>query len=677
MANNPRELSNLLLEVAVFLTTAEEASRVLNPAEMELWTLIRDASVHSRAVLGGLFLRKQRPMRVPILLESLAARGIPVPDAVLEAYDAQLLELGLYSVHKSESLGRLLEHLRVPELKAMARGTKMGTGAKKKEDYIAHLCKMAANQKHLIKGTDGNIRLSLGRRERSGPYWEEAKSLIGLLVSIPGPVFAAMHTGLSVFFRPSPFAYAASLADPKHSPLKFAHMAVTQVKGFAMPPGRVTPGARSEDWWREGREGFDAWAEASKVAFDIGKLVEQRTEEAYAEAVELLSVEVLAEWRAEVKRVGDTEPDDWREAWRRGCTEKGAVLTELVTLLAALHASLGDAESQCEVLQELLEQGAFGHSHRGRWFNDLTRVLQGNKRRLPEHAYEWVRAALDEEREGIWASRGGRRRELLKRAALLEVQLDVPIEDALVDHEAGFFEAPKRIINSGVNYFGNGEWEGGVSVEQVAMDWFSDHGNWVGVHAENSVIGLIFCLLALDVLFPPGAEDSPVDALPHQYGRHPADLFSVPGPLFFQNRGHLVAPWIEQIRATGVELVIARDRMLRERHCMPVGIGAWKRVPQECVVGVCRALGNERLAKLCEAIVETGWRSRCGGFPDLTLWKYDHVKDKYHVLFSEVKGPGDQLSETQQVWIETLLRIGCDAEVSHVLAKNDVDGNYC
>lgn len=47
--------------------------------------------------------------------------------------------------------------------------------------------------------------------------------------------------------------------------------------------------------------------------------------------------------------------------------------------------------------------------------------------------------------------------------------------------------------------------------------------------------------------------------------------------------------------------------------------------------------------------------------PDLCLWKYTE-SDK-RCLFSEVKGPGDRLSETQENWIDFLAGLGGTLEV--------------
>jgi fanconi-associated nuclease 1 len=47
--------------------------------------------------------------------------------------------------------------------------------------------------------------------------------------------------------------------------------------------------------------------------------------------------------------------------------------------------------------------------------------------------------------------------------------------------------------------------------------------------------------------------------------------------------------------------------------------------------------------------------------PDLCLWRYSGNQKR--CLFSEVKGPGDRLSETQENWIDFLAGLGGTLEV--------------
>lgn len=56
--------------------------------------------------------------------------------------------------------------------------------------------------------------------------------------------------------------------------------------------------------------------------------------------------------------------------------------------------------------------------------------------------------------------------------------------------------------------------------------------------------------------------------------------------------------------------------------------------------------------------------------PDLCLWKYTDTEKR--CLFSEVKGPGDHLSETQEGWIDFLAGLGgtLHVELCHLREVN-------
>ncbi|KAJ1804241.1 hypothetical protein LPJ56_005651, partial [Coemansia sp. RSA 2599] len=69
-------------------------------------------------------------------------------------------------------------------------------------------------------------------------------------------------------------------------------------------------------------------------------------------------------------------------------------------------------------------------------------------------------------------------------------------------------------------------------------------------------------------------------------------------------------------------------------------------------------LGGERLSAIC-GILAKEYSVKSTGFPDLCMWN----PATREILFAEVKGPNDKLSETQRDWIDILLRIGIDVEV--------------
>jgi fanconi-associated nuclease 1 len=66
------------------------------------------------------------------------------------------------------------------------------------------------------------------------------------------------------------------------------------------------------------------------------------------------------------------------------------------------------------------------------------------------------------------------------------------------------------------------------------------------------------------------------------------------------------------------------------------------------------------LSQICKIFSEE-YGHRTGGMPDLCLWKCTESERK--CLFSEVKGPGDRLSETQEIWIDFLAGLGGTLEV--------------
>ena len=66
------------------------------------------------------------------------------------------------------------------------------------------------------------------------------------------------------------------------------------------------------------------------------------------------------------------------------------------------------------------------------------------------------------------------------------------------------------------------------------------------------------------------------------------------------------------------------------------------------------------MSQICKIFSEE-YGHRTGGMPDLCLWKYTDTEKR--CLFSEVKGPGDRLSETQENWIDFLAGLGGTLEV--------------
>ena len=78
-------------------------------------------------------------------------------------------------------------------------------------------------------------------------------------------------------------------------------------------------------------------------------------------------------------------------------------------------------------------------------------------------------------------------------------------------------------------------------------------------------------------------------------------------------------------------------------------------------LSLLKCFNGEQLSGLCRRLMMNHRHTR-SGFPDLTLWD---VRGK-RLLFVEVKGPNDRLSNKQILWIDYLNAIGIEAIVCHV-----------
>jgi len=75
---------------------------------------------------------------------------------------------------------------------------------------------------------------------------------------------------------------------------------------------------------------------------------------------------------------------------------------------------------------------------------------------------------------------------------------------------------------------------------------------------------------------------------------------------------------------------------------------------------IIQCIGPSNLSQICKIFAEE-YGHRTGGMPDLCLWRYTAMEKR--CMFSEVKGPGDRLSETQENWIDFLAGLGGTLEV--------------
>ncbi|GAA5848994.1 hypothetical protein JCM3766R1_005419 [Sporobolomyces carnicolor] len=197
-----------------------------------------------------------------------------------------------------------------------------------------------------------------------------------------------------------------------------------------------------------------------------------------------------------------------------------------------------------------------------------------------------------------------------------------------------------------------------VSVEELALEQYINEG-WKGFHSENGVLTSIFALVFWDIIFAPidGVFETPYQSAPLDLA---TDAFAIV-------RRPLIDARLEAIRnGQAVELLKTTDDRERPLNTWAVGI-RWDRYSQQDLIEIVNCIGGRALALILTVFVEE-YGHRTGGIPDLCLWNPDSSK----VLFSEVKGPGDSLSETQKVWIDVLVSSGVKVDVCRVVESRTI-----
>ncbi|GAA5917683.1 hypothetical protein JCM6882_008324 [Rhodosporidiobolus microsporus] len=179
------------------------------------------------------------------------------------------------------------------------------------------------------------------------------------------------------------------------------------------------------------------------------------------------------------------------------------------------------------------------------------------------------------------------------------------------------------------------------TVEELCLEQFGREG-WKGFHSENGVLTMIFALTFWDIIFAPidGVFKTPYQSAPLDLA---TDAFAV------VCRPQITARLSDIAAGKGGELLGAVDDRERPLRTSAVGTN-WERFAKEDLLEIVESLGGPALAAILTVFAEE-YGHQTGGIPDLCLWN----PSARRVLFAEVKGPGDTLSETQKVWLNVLL----------------------
>ncbi|CEQ43030.1 SPOSA6832_04915, partial [Sporobolomyces salmonicolor] len=393
---------------------------------------------------------------------------------------------------------------------------------------------------------------------------------------------------------------------------------------------------------------------------------------------------VEEEWKTlcvEAEREMRDEEDDGakRRLYYRRRFHPGWPLSRAAYKAAACYAKLGDHDREVSILRFLLSQTSFRRGKRGDWHDRLALVLMnyplGEERESCIMAKKKERLARERKEEALRGCERGLedpfthliyKSSLQRRIARIESALGIP-KDERCTFEVLLAKPQQRVMEGerldeptigrkSVWRASDGE---EVSVEELALEQYTTHDH----HVQFALIFWDIIFAPVDGVFETAFQSAPLDLA--------TDAFAIV-------RRPAITARLEAIeRGDAVKFLKETDDRERPLGTWAVGIN-WEKFGQEDLVEivelahvsapVClQCTGGPALASILTMFVEE-YGHRTGGIPDLCLWNPTTAT----VLFSEIKGPGDKLSETQKVWIDVLLSAGVGVEVCRVVTSEEM-----
>eukprot|EP01062_Namystynia_karyoxenos_P016113 TRINITY_DN15881_c0_g2_i1.p1 TRINITY_DN15881_c0_g2~~TRINITY_DN15881_c0_g2_i1.p1 ORF type:complete len:933 (+),score=264.74 TRINITY_DN15881_c0_g2_i1:78-2876(+) len=197
-----------------------------------------------------------------------------------------------------------------------------------------------------------------------------------------------------------------------------------------------------------------------------------------------------------------------------------------------------------------------------------------------------------------------------------------------------------------------------VCVEDLAREAYRRTGKWPkGTHSEGAQLRMLYSVLLWDAIF----DTSVPGAFLTRFQMRPLDFHH---PQFFPRREGAITERCAEVAQMDAEELAdhVRTEHRRRRGLLMPG-ASWDRCGEDDAAEVARCIGGRTLSLL---MLEMARRGQFSGLPDLLLWD----PERGAAMASEVKGPGDRLSDRQEVWLARLTALGLPAEVCKVRARN-------
>ncbi|KAJ2483286.1 hypothetical protein IWW56_000478 [Coemansia sp. RSA 2131] len=639
-------------------TVMHTESHLFSNREQQIIDEFSSLDRHSRYLYTRIFMRKQAWLRVSSLNYG--------EQMVIDQSCKYLTSCGLSSepfLHSEtniESCEDALSLLLLPELKTLAKAKGIKQVSAKPKEFLC-----AA----LLKTIKQRTVTSFFQKNKGDSVKQRQDEFIKAVLEVTGPVvrlnplvselFERLHL---VFFRS-----ATHLGDSNS--IKSAVLA--EIGQIRFPSYTVV---RSPDLFAS-RDAVVKYKLLVEVGYEMEVLLTSLVKETeqHMKGWEMFMAH-QSEWHAlletlrrpknPAQKVGGIEQMS-HVYWRRHFTA-GWALARIAERGARFAANTKQFARERDVLESLLSQDAYRLGKRGEWHERLVLLhtthlrpkgTTSEARAQTMDALERARSACVRALDDVHVNRISLHA-ISRQLRAIEAKLGVdPCERVEHPRLCVEWQMPLERVVFGMRVRnmkrGPSVWDGSdgipCSVEQLALWRYRELG-YTGMHSENTMITTLFVLLFWDIVFYPlpGVLDT-------EYQSQPLDMGS---ESFYFSRRAMIEQRLAEI--TDGHFVQSIQAVYEKQHGVEcVGV-SWD-LPCDQLQTIATHLGGKRLAAVCR-VLATEYRLKRSGFPDLCLWN----DQTGHVLFAEVKGPKDKLSETQRDWLDILLANSIDVEVCHV-----------
>ncbi|KAG9087418.1 Cleavage polyadenylation factor subunit clp1 [Ceratobasidium sp. 370] len=556
----------------------------------------------------------------------------------------------------SATPAQLLECFTLDELKLMAKRLKVTKTKQTRPELIKALLHSSSTQttlpftivtkpsgkSHLKNKSDmrqffvqvpTNKMLLQERRVR-----DLCNEIFGACFRLRDEVFRVLHLVSLVYFRSTQYSESESI-------LLSAILATARKRNYPKYEYRRTPDVF------ETRVDMLRYMESLQLLGEIDILLGEGPTPAGVKHDRLKAAQEVIErwkliwdrWNSLVAYLKDKPPRD------RGLErfEDGHILTRVVYKAAHCFGLLKDYDMELKLHTALIRQTRWRRGKRGGWYDRMalvyTRYMGGGDGNLNK-ARDILLEGLNDELVHL-----GSRPKLLKRLRTLEKKLRVPPEEQYVGDAELKTATLTRI--EGVRIFTP------LSAVQVQHTRTTPTPHIKELTPDRKP-------LVMSTTADPKPQRVPWKGKSIWAGKEGevnVETFALEhyATLGFKGLAELVDD-----QGAARRIMEAIDERERENETWCIGVH-WEQFEREVLLEIC--LGGGALATICRLLAEE-YGNRGGGVPDLFIWNHAEKTCK----FVEVKGPGDNLSETQKVWIDVLLGAGVDVEVCRVYEVGEI-----